>query len=357
MKLVRESLFSSTIRSFCISFFAVIGIVIAFFLVMLVFGAGKTSKALETSNFDVIIPDTNGRRYPLASNQPLLLRLDIVGPIMPDNGGGMFAPSSVGLDSIRSALNESHMGPLKDNRIKGVLLYINSPGGAGYLCEPIYESIKEYSLKYQIPVYAYVEGYCASAAMYIACSAQKIYSNSSSVIGSVGAFWKFFNYSQGMQKIGVENKTLTAGKGKDSMNPFQPWEPGSSDNYQTILDETYNQFVDVVAAARPKLSKSSLINKYGAEVFYSPTAEKLGYIDGAGYQYPQVVQLLAEEAGITGNNYQVVQLLPKVKFSDILGISSSLTSKPSAVDFFKLNPLEFFKKYGEYTTPLSSPTH
>lgn len=356
MKLVRESLFSSTIRSFCISFFAVIGIVIAFFLVMLVFGAGKSSKALEMSNFEVIIPDTNGRKYPLASAQPLLLRLDIVGPIMPDNAG-MFASSSIGIDYIRSVLNESHMGPLKDNRIKGVLLYINSPGGAGYLCEPIYKAIKEYSLKYQIPVYAYVEGYCASAAMYIACSAQKIYSNSSSIIGSVGAFWKFFNYSQGMQKIGVENKTLTAGKGKDAMNPFQPWEPDSSDNYQAILDETYDQFVSVVAASRPKLSKSSLVNKYGAEVYYSPTAERLGYIDGAGYQYNQVVQLLAEEAGIVGNNYQVVQLQPKVKFSDIFGISSSLKTKSNPFELLKSNPLEFFSKYGEYVTPLSNPAH
>lgn len=340
MKLVRESLFSSTLRSFCISFFAVIGIVLAFVLVMLVFGAGKSAKTMETSTFDVIIPDSNGRKYSVTSHEPLLLRIDIVGPIMPD-GVSPFAPNGVGIEYIRTTLNESRMGLLKNNRVKGILLFINSPGGAGYLCEPIYTALKEYSIKHQVPIYAYVEGMCASAGMYIACAADKIYANNTSMIGSVGAFWNFFNVSGGMEKVGVQNMTLKAGKGKNAMNPFQPWAEGDSDNYQDILNQDYEQFVSVVAASRPKLTKDLLINTYGAQVFVSPDAEKYGYIDGAGYQYNQVVQMLAQEAGLKKGDYQLVQMQAKVKFSDLFSLSNSFQTQAKLVEAIKQNPFSF----------------
>ena len=310
----------------------------AFFLCLVVFGAGKTSKAAETSSFDVILPDTNGRKFSPTTNSPPYIRLDIVGPIMPDNSSAL-SPSGVGIDYVRSALNESRMGTLKNNKIKGILLYINSPGGAGYLCEPIYEAIKEYSNKYEVPVYAYVEGYCASAAMYIACSANKIYANSSSLIGSVGGYWEFFNVSEGMQKVGIQNKTLSAGKGKNAMNPFQPWQEGASDNYQMIVDKSYQQFVDVVSEARPKFTKDLLINKYGAQVLYPNDAEKYGYIDGAGYQYNQVVQMLAEASGIQGTDYQLIQLQPKVKLSDLFSLTHRLADKSKFLKSLKDNPL------------------
>ncbi len=335
MKLVRESLFSSAVRSFCISFFAVIGIVIAVFIILLAFGAGKTAKSSEASNFEMIIPDTNGRKYVMSSQKPLLLRIDINGVI---GSGGM---QGISAENIRAILNESQAGALKNGLVKGILLYINSPGGGATTSESIYEALKQYSLKYQIPIYAYVEGLCASGGMYIACAADKIYATETSVIGSVGVIGMFFNYSDGMGKIGIQNKTLTAGTGKDDLNPYKPWQENSGNSMQHIIDLNYKQFISVVSKERPKLTEKQLINKYGANVYYATEAEQYGYIDGAGYQLQEVAQMLAKSAGITDNKFQVIQLEPKVRFTDFLSLKNSLVANPSLMDLIKKNPFSF----------------
>ena len=307
MKFVKESLFSAVVRSFFISFFAVIGIVIAFFVVMVIFGSGKNARATETSTFDLVIPDTNGHKYVMQPHQPLLLRINIVGEV---------GKEGLTIGGIRSILNGSTMGSFKLNPIKGILLYINTPGGAATDSNSIYFAIKEYAQKYQIPVYAYTDGYCASGGMYIACSADKIYASSPSMIGSVGVVQLFFNLSQGMNKVGVENKTITMGKNKFAMNPFQPWQEGDETNYVQGAQLMYDQFVEVVSSARPKLTPALLKNTYGAGFFYSTVAEQYGYIDGAGYQYDEVVEMLAQAAEI--ENYQTVELQPKTSLKDLL---------------------------------------
>lgn len=306
MKLVRESIFSSAIRSFCIAFFAVFGIMIATFLVMLVFGSGKYSKSMEISTFDALIPDTNGRKYAFTSNKPLLLRVDLNGVIGMNQG--------ISITQFRSLLDASRTGPLKDHPIKGILLYIDSPGGGASTSESIYYALKDYAAKYEIPVFAYVEGLCASGGYMIACASDKIYASSASMIGSVGTYMTFFNVSGTMDKVGVENWTISKGTNKVAMSPFQPWNENSDASFLPLLDATYDQFVSIVTKERKKVTKEELINTYGANVFMAAQAEKIGYIDGAGYQYEQVIDLLAKEAHL--EEYQLISLQPKAKISD-----------------------------------------
>lgn len=313
MKLVRESIFSSAVRSFCIAFFSVIGIMIAVFLVLLFFGAGKYSKSTEMSTFDVVIPDTNGRKYNMTSNKPLLLRLDINGPIGMGKG--------LSIAQVRSILDASRSGPLKKDSVKGILLYINSPGGGASTSESIYYAIKDYAAKYNIPVYTYVEGLCASAAYLIACTSNKIYATDASIIGSVGTFISFFNVSGTMNKLGIENWTIAKGKNKTAMSPFQPWEENSDASYLPLLDAAYDQFISIVAKERSKVTKEELINTYGANVFSAKQAQQIGFIDGSGLQLNQVTEMLAKEAGLE-EEYQVVSLHPKSKMSDLFNFDS-----------------------------------
>ncbi|MCV5968854.1 hypothetical protein, partial [Lactococcus petauri] len=78
-------------------------------------------KAMDSSMYDVVIPDTNGRKYTFGAHRPLLLRINIVGQI---------GTQGLTIDDIRSVLIESRQGPFKENPIKGILLNINTPGGA-----------------------------------------------------------------------------------------------------------------------------------------------------------------------------------------------------------------------------------
>lgn len=324
MKFIKESIFSSAIRSFCIAFFSVIGIVIAIFVLVLIFGAGKSVKSMEHSTYEIIIPDTNGRKY-IPASKPLILRINITGTI---------AQGEITVEKIRSLLNETEYGSLKGNKIKAILIYMNSPGGGAISSDGIYECIKRYGEKKQIPIYTYVDGLCASGGMYIACASSKIYASSPSMIGSIGAFTMFFNVSQTMDKVGVKNITISKGLGKTDMNPFQPVGPSDDENYVTLLDATYNQFINVVAQNRTQVSKDDLINKYGAKVFTAQTAEQIGLIDGADYQLEDVTEMLAKDAQI--ENYQVITLQEKTKLTEFFKFSKSLMSPQTSLQYQNL---------------------
>jgi len=266
MKLIRESVFSSVIRSFCIAFFSVIGIMVAVFLVLFLFGLGKNSKTIDSTTFDFIIPETNGRKYTFTSNKPLLLRIDLEGTI--GSAGGITT------EEVRSILNESKAGPLKGDKVRGILLYMNSPGGGAVTSESIYYAIKDYALAHQIPVYTYVEGLCASGGYLIACATDKIYASNASMIGSVGTLIMFFNVSDTMSKLGVANWTMSRGLGKTAMSPFQPWAENANSEYIPLLNTNYEQFLSIVTNARPQVTKQQLVEVYGASVFMADKSNR-----------------------------------------------------------------------------------
>ncbi len=317
MKIARESIFSSSIRSLCIAFFSVIGFFIALIPVSLAFGFLLSSAGEEPSNIEIIEPDSGGKRALVASNTPIILRIDIKGII----GAG-----EVTGEKIQSYLNESRIGLFRNDQVKGILLYMSSPGGYAVPADTIYRHLLDYKKKYNIPIYTFVDGECASGGMYIAAATDKIYATDMSIIGSVGvALFPFFNVSDALTKLGIETMTVTAGKQKDAMNPLRPWLPNESDGFRVITDYYYNRFVDIVVKGRPKLSKEELINDYGAKIFTAPKATELGYIDDYGYSMTEVLNKLAGDAGINEQqHYQVVQFKTKHKLTDLFKIQSPM---------------------------------
>ncbi|MBI3508459.1 MAG: S49 family peptidase, partial [Chlamydiia bacterium] len=174
----------------------------------------------------------------------------------------------------------------------------------------IYSMLKQYKEQYKVPIYAYVDGLCASGGMYIASSADKIFASPSSAIGSVGVIYgPFFNISQTLGKVGVEARTLTEGIDKDALNPTRPWKEGEDQWIKDLIAFSYNRFLDVVTQARPKLTKDQLLHVLGARMFNCVEAEKLGYIDHAMSSRRETLLALMQEAHIDpAHPYQVVQL-------------------------------------------------
>jgi len=131
-----------------------------------------------------------------------------------------------------------------------------------------------------------------------------------SIIGSVGAvFGPFFNFSNLMEKIGVQSLTLTEGKDKDMINPFRPWKEGEDKSIKDILSYTYERFVDIMVTAHPRLNRDLLVQEYGAQVFIAPTAQSLGYIDVGDSSYENALADLVKAANISPEEkYQVIQL-------------------------------------------------
>ena len=151
-----------------------LGIAIGIGLIALGLAFVSGSQYQPPKSTPLIMPDAEGNRTMLPVHSPAILRLDLRGVI----GAGDLTS-----DKIENLLLDSREDFLGGNRVKGVLLYINTPGGASDDCATIFRALSNYKTKYNVPIYAYVDGLCASAGMYIACVADKIYASASSEIG------------------------------------------------------------------------------------------------------------------------------------------------------------------------------
>ena len=322
MNFTRESVFVGAIRSFCSSFAVILGLSFGVMIVLIAMMMMGGAQYLPPKSDLTIMPDAHGNRSMLSGGAPVILRVDIRGVI---GMGDMTA------EKIQNVLFDSQEDMLKGNRVKGVLLYIDTPGGVVTDADGIYRALIDYKAKYKVPIYTYVDGMCASGGMYVASSSDKIYATPSSVIGSIGVrMGPTFNFSDAMTKIGVSSLTVTAGKDKDELNPFRPWKPDEAASIQTIISALYDQFVTIVTQARPLLSKEKLVQNYGAHVFIAQEAQALGYIDNAYSDYDKSLMALVQAAGIgEGVPYQVVQLSPPQPF--LSGLTQSLFNRGKIV--------------------------
>lgn len=294
----RESIIVSTIRSFFRSFAVFIGFFTAFML--LLFGLiSLSSPYIQPERSTLLLsPDAKGQRQLLSPTSAVILKLDI---------SGIIGVKNLTTEKITSLLLDAQEGVLQNDRVKAVLLHIDTPGGAVTDSDGIYRAIMAFKEKHKLPVYAYVDGLCASGGMYIACAADKVFASSTSVIGSVGVrFGPAFNFSTLMQRYGVEALTITQGKDKDALNPFRPWKADEDISYRNLISAMYKQFVNLVTSARPSLNKQKLISDYGAHVFISEEALEYGYIDVANSNYNEALEALASQANL--ESYQVMTI-------------------------------------------------
>lgn len=317
---MRESIFSASLRAFFLALFGVIGFSIGLLVLIMLIGSlsETTDSTPEISHkFSAsIAPNAAGVRKSLSSSAPVILKVNIRGVIGVD---------TLDQHSIVQQLIESRERSLKDNRVKALLLHIDSPGGTVGDADGIYRAIKAYKEEHKVPVFAFVDGLCASGGMYVACAADKVYASEVSLIGSVGVISPpFLNFSQLIDKVGVQSMTLYEGKGKDNLNPLRPWRKGEEDNLKDVIAYYYNSFVDIVSANRPSLSKTKLVNDYGANIYPAALAKEYGYIDESGYNYSDTLKLLAKQIGIEDDYYQVIELHSTNWLSDLFSSEMNL---------------------------------
>ena len=141
-------------------------------------------------------------------------------------------------------------GAFEDEGAQAVVLLINSPGGSPVQAGIINDEVKRLKAKHKKPVYAVVEESCASAAYYIAVSADQIFVDKASIVGSIGVLMDGFGFTGLMDKLGVERRLMTAGENKGFLDPFSPQTEKQRAFAQVMLDQIHKQFIDVVKAGR-----------------------------------------------------------------------------------------------------------
>ncbi len=181
-------------------------------------------------------------------------------------------------DNVISGLRAA----FKNENAKGVIIRINSPGGSpvqsGYINDEIQRLKKKHP---ETPVYAVVMDMCASGGYYIAAAADEIYVDKASIVGSIGVLMNGFGMVDGMERLGIERRLMTAGEHKAIMDPFSPVKESERQHIQGMLDGIHQQFIDVVKEGRGKRLKGD--SKMFSGLFWSgEKSVELGLADGIG---------------------------------------------------------------------------
>lgn len=188
-----------------------------------------------------------------------LQKIELVGPIM----------------DVTKTLEDIQKAKL-DKNIKGVMLVVNSPGGAVAPSVELAYAIKE--LKEIKPVVVYASGVIASGSYYASIWADKIIANPGSMVGSIGVIMQGVNTEELMEKIGISTQTVKAGKYKESGTPTRKWTEFEEKQLQSVIDDTYNMFITDVSNAR-KLDVKNHTQFADARIFTSSQAKEVGLVD------------------------------------------------------------------------------
>lgn len=186
------------------------------------------------------------------------------------------SPANAGrvIEGLRAAFESEHS--------QAVVLQINSPGGSPVQSAYIYEEIRRLrGIHKNKKVYAVITDMGASGAYYIAAAADQIYVAPGSLVGSIGVIMQGFGVEGLMQKLGVENRTLTAGENKAIMSPFAPVRPEDQEHIKMLLDTIHHQFVAAVKQGRGQRLKDNP-DIFSGLFWTGQQAVELGLADGFG---------------------------------------------------------------------------
>jgi protease IV len=169
----------------------------------------------------------------------------------------------------------------EDDGAQAVVLLIDSPGGSPVQAGIINDEITRLKAQHQKKVYAVVEETCASAAYYIAASADAIYVDKASLVGSIGVLMDGFGFTGLMEKLGVERRLMVAGQNKAMLDPFSPQDEAQRAYIQSMLGEIHAQFIAVVKKGRGDRLKETP-DTFTGLVWSGQQAVTQGLADGLG---------------------------------------------------------------------------
>jgi len=192
---------------------------------------------------------------------------------------GMIAENT---DASSDNIIESLRSAVKDKNTKGIILHANSPGGSPVQSSYVFEEIRKIKKEHpDLPIYSVVSDICASGCYYIAAASDKIFVNPSSLIGSIGVLMDGFGFVDGMQKLGIERRLLTAGSHKAMLDPFSPPKEDETHFMQGLLDQVHQQFISAVKQGRGDRLKETP-DMFSGLIWTGEAGVKLGIADDFG---------------------------------------------------------------------------
>ncbi|MCX5856808.1 MAG: signal peptide peptidase SppA [Deltaproteobacteria bacterium] len=202
----------------------------------------------------------------------------------------------------------------KDGSIKAVVLRIDSPGGGVAPAQEIYDAVL--AVKKKKKVVASMGSLAASGGYLIACAADRVVANPGTVTGSISAIMHFANAEELLKKIGLKSSVVKSGRFKDIGTPTRPMTEDEKALIQSLVDDTYDQFLEAVSKGR-RIPKEDLRRIADGRVFTGRQAQKLGLVDELG-DLNYTVRLAGTLSGIKGEPDVIYPVKKKSTFWELI---------------------------------------
>jgi protease-4 len=209
---------------------------------------------------------------------PKILMLSLDGILTSAPEATLFGSGESPLARAREELDKAR----EDDRIRALLVRIDSPGGTVSASDTLYREILRFKRERGVPVVAQMMGVAASGGYYVAMAADRVIAQPTSLTGSIGVIFGGVNLAGLMQKIGVENQTLVSGPYKDAGSMLRPMSDAERSQLQSVLMDMYDRFVTVVEAGRPELPPERIAALADGRVYSADQALEHGLVDEIG---------------------------------------------------------------------------
>jgi protease-4 len=182
--------------------------------------------------------------------------------------------------------------------VKALLVRINSPGGTVTASDILYDELLRFKRERRIPVIAQLMGLATSGGYYVAMAADEIVAHPTTVTGSIGVIFMGVNLAGLMEKLGIEDQTLTTGPYKDAGSMFRTMRPEERTQLLSVLDDLFARFKQVVRSGRGALSAEQVDTLADGRIFSAEQARSAGLVDDIG-GLEETVERAEQSAGIS----------------------------------------------------------
>ena len=234
-----------------------------------------------TAGFSSLMKELQGDGESILDDMPttedFIAVVPVRGSIQASSDSSGFSQS---LEEYNHDLLMDYVNRLIDSdKNKGIILRMDTPGGTVYHSDELYLKLKEYKEKTERPIWVYMESYCCSGGVYIASVADEQYANRITTTGSIGVIMSNYDTTKLYKKLGIKTDNIVSGNNKDMGAGGKSMTDEQRAIYQSVVDEYYERFVEIVAEGRD-MSVEEVKKLADGRIYTAEQATENGLIDG-----------------------------------------------------------------------------
>ncbi|SHN10588.1 signal peptide peptidase SppA [Gracilibacillus kekensis] len=203
----------------------------------------------------------------------------------------------------------------EDRQVDGIILRVNTPGGGVVESAEIHDKILEIQEEHEKPIYISMGNTAASGGYYIAAPANKIVAHQATLTGSIGVIMESFNFAEFADEHGIDFNTIKSGEYKDIMSMSREMTDGEREILQTMIDDMYAEFVNVIVNGR-ELSEERVRELGDGRIYTGAQAQEVDLVDELG-SLDDTIEMMKEDHELA--NAQVIEYEAGLNFNQWIG--------------------------------------